>query len=318
MRKLTTATCLGIGVWWMTVSAIAAIKPCDELKNEIAAKIIANGALLYRLEIVNSTAVQSSDDIVGTCDGGNKRIIYSKGAVKPQSGQELASFPASIALVSIPPGAAVNDQLNIEQQNYRQLRDWKRHAELAADRAVSNNDANLYRAAVKFRDKLLPFFFQYFSASNVAEELLKHGYKAREAPTPPGKTAQIVACQKANYECQAVDPRVALFMAPVTLLPRGQPPPSQLPRPEPPRPLIRLPLFPGIEVPLPSPGPFGHFPVGPGQLPVPVPVPIPIPIPLPHIFGIPTPSSTPLGLPGNQPEIDLPGVGKQRVCVPWC
>jgi hypothetical protein len=62
----------------VTTGAYAyAAKPCDELKSEIAAKLEAKGAKDYTLEIV--PADQASDGkLVGTCEGGKKKIVYAK------------------------------------------------------------------------------------------------------------------------------------------------------------------------------------------------------------------------------------------------
>lgn len=55
--------------------AWAQLKPCDELKAEIAAKIDANGVKNYTLEIVASDQV-GDRKVVGSCEGGAKKIIY--------------------------------------------------------------------------------------------------------------------------------------------------------------------------------------------------------------------------------------------------
>ena len=55
------------------------IKPCDELKSEIAAKIDAKGVKDYQLEIVAAGDVKDQT-VVGSCEGGTKKITYSKGA----------------------------------------------------------------------------------------------------------------------------------------------------------------------------------------------------------------------------------------------
>lgn len=53
-------------------------KDCDELKSEIDAKIKANGVQAYTLEIVPQD--QATDGkVVGTCDGGTKKIVYKRG-----------------------------------------------------------------------------------------------------------------------------------------------------------------------------------------------------------------------------------------------
>lgn len=64
------------------LSAVAAqafeIKPCEELKSEIAAKLDAKGVKDYQLEIVPA-ADAGQANVVGSCEGGTKRITYSKG-----------------------------------------------------------------------------------------------------------------------------------------------------------------------------------------------------------------------------------------------
>jgi len=62
----------------LATSALAAVKPCEELKNEIEAKIQAQGVTSYTLEIVPNSEVKHPNMIVGTCQGGTKKIIYQK------------------------------------------------------------------------------------------------------------------------------------------------------------------------------------------------------------------------------------------------
>jgi len=61
-------------------------KACEELKTEIAAKLDAKGVKGYTLEIVAKDA-DAPGKSVGTCEGGTKKIMYSKGeaAAKPAS-----------------------------------------------------------------------------------------------------------------------------------------------------------------------------------------------------------------------------------------
>jgi hypothetical protein len=54
-------------------------KPCEELKAEIAKKVEANGAKVYTLEIVAKDK-DAEGKVVGTCEGGAKKIVYSKPA----------------------------------------------------------------------------------------------------------------------------------------------------------------------------------------------------------------------------------------------
>ena len=62
----------------MATSALAAPKPCEELKAEIEAKIQANNVSSYTLEIVTNEEVHDQNMVVGTCENGSKKIIYQK------------------------------------------------------------------------------------------------------------------------------------------------------------------------------------------------------------------------------------------------
>ena len=54
-------------------------KPCDELKGEIEAKIKKNGVDKFSLDVVESSADAKDGKVVGTCDGGTKKIVYKRG-----------------------------------------------------------------------------------------------------------------------------------------------------------------------------------------------------------------------------------------------
>jgi Protein of unknown function (DUF1161) len=54
-------------------------KPCEELKDEITKKLDAKGVKGYTLDIVAKDK-DAEGKTVGTCDGGTKKIIYSKTA----------------------------------------------------------------------------------------------------------------------------------------------------------------------------------------------------------------------------------------------
>jgi len=71
MKRLS----LVIALAFVLPSAWAQLKPCDELKAEIAAKIDANGVKNYTLEIVASDQV-GDRKVVGSCEGGSKKIVY--------------------------------------------------------------------------------------------------------------------------------------------------------------------------------------------------------------------------------------------------
>ena len=61
----------------MVSSHAFAAKPCDELKSEIAAKIEAKGVKVYTLEVVRADQV-ADRKVVGSCEGGTKKIVYTK------------------------------------------------------------------------------------------------------------------------------------------------------------------------------------------------------------------------------------------------
>jgi hypothetical protein len=54
-------------------------KACDELKGEIEAKIKKNGVDKFSLDIVDQAADAKDGKVVGTCDGGSKKIVYKRG-----------------------------------------------------------------------------------------------------------------------------------------------------------------------------------------------------------------------------------------------
>ncbi len=58
--------------------ALAQKKSCDELKGEIEAKLKEKGVTGYTLDIVASADVKDAK-VVGSCDGGTKKIVYKRG-----------------------------------------------------------------------------------------------------------------------------------------------------------------------------------------------------------------------------------------------
>jgi len=76
MRVLIALSALAL----MTAPALAqARKPCEELKTEIEEKIKKNGVPEFTLTIVEKDAPEDGK-VVGTCDGGTKKIVYKRGA----------------------------------------------------------------------------------------------------------------------------------------------------------------------------------------------------------------------------------------------
>ena len=58
-------------------AAFAEIKPCEELKAEIEAKLKEKGVKGYTLEIIPTDKVKDQK-IIGSCEGGTKKISYSR------------------------------------------------------------------------------------------------------------------------------------------------------------------------------------------------------------------------------------------------
>jgi predicted lipoprotein with Yx(FWY)xxD motif len=56
-----------------------AAKPCEELKSEIAAKLDEKKVAGYTLDIVDPDKA-GERKVVGSCDGGKKKIVYEKAA----------------------------------------------------------------------------------------------------------------------------------------------------------------------------------------------------------------------------------------------
>ena len=64
-------------------TALAAPKPCEELKAEIETKIQSAGVTSYTLEIVRNDEVSDPNMVVGSCENGTKKIIYQKNDDEP-------------------------------------------------------------------------------------------------------------------------------------------------------------------------------------------------------------------------------------------
>ena len=60
-------------------TAPTARKSCDDLKAEIGKKLDAKGVVGYALDPVEK-GKEGDGKVVGTCDGGTKSLIYSRGA----------------------------------------------------------------------------------------------------------------------------------------------------------------------------------------------------------------------------------------------
>lgn len=68
---------LSATVLLLTQSAVAAPKPCDELKAEIAAKLDEKGVKGYEITAVENDKVGDAQ-VIGSCDGGTKKLTYQR------------------------------------------------------------------------------------------------------------------------------------------------------------------------------------------------------------------------------------------------
>ena len=59
-------------------AAPAVRKPCEDLKAEIAKKLDAKGVVGYTLDAVDK-GKEGDGKIIGSCDGGTKSIVYTRG-----------------------------------------------------------------------------------------------------------------------------------------------------------------------------------------------------------------------------------------------
>jgi Protein of unknown function (DUF1161) len=69
-----------------------AAKPCEELKSEIAKKLDAKGVTAYSLEIVAKDK-DAEGKVVGTCEGGTKKIMYRRTATPAETPAKESSKP---------------------------------------------------------------------------------------------------------------------------------------------------------------------------------------------------------------------------------
>jgi hypothetical protein len=90
MRPLVTMAVLLLA----SASAFAqAAKPCEDLKAEIAKKLEAKGVKSYSLEIMAKDDKEGEGKVVGTCEGGTKKIVYLRTSTPPETPAPAATKP---------------------------------------------------------------------------------------------------------------------------------------------------------------------------------------------------------------------------------
>jgi hypothetical protein len=68
-------------------------KPCEDLKSEIAAKLDAKGVKGYSLDIVAKDQDAAEGKVVGTCEAGSKKIVYTRKPAAPAAPAKEATKP---------------------------------------------------------------------------------------------------------------------------------------------------------------------------------------------------------------------------------
>lgn len=75
VKLIAAAVVVGLAI---SAPALAQRKDCGELRGEIEAKIKKNGVEKFSLDVVEADK-QADGKVVGTCDGGTKKIVYKRG-----------------------------------------------------------------------------------------------------------------------------------------------------------------------------------------------------------------------------------------------
>ncbi len=55
----------------------ASATPCDEVRSQIEAKVKGHGVKTYSLDVVEAAGVKDQK-VVGSCEGGKKKIVYKR------------------------------------------------------------------------------------------------------------------------------------------------------------------------------------------------------------------------------------------------
>ena len=61
----------------ISATSWAAVTSCDEIKSKIETKLEGKGVKNYTLQ-VTAKDVDTKDRVVGSCEGGSKKIIYTR------------------------------------------------------------------------------------------------------------------------------------------------------------------------------------------------------------------------------------------------
>jgi hypothetical protein len=81
---------MGAGLLLPLCSHAQGAKACEDLKSEIAQKLDAKGVKSYSLEIVEKDK-DAEGKVVGTCEGGTKKIVYRRSATSAEDATKQPS-----------------------------------------------------------------------------------------------------------------------------------------------------------------------------------------------------------------------------------
>jgi hypothetical protein len=81
IQKTSLSLCAGAtALLWCFTGAAGAAQSCDELRERIDAKVRASGATHYTVNTLDADAtVGASGKVVGSCELGTKKIVYTRG-----------------------------------------------------------------------------------------------------------------------------------------------------------------------------------------------------------------------------------------------
>lgn len=70
-------TFLALSLTCLSASSFATVMSCEDLKTKIETKLAGKGVKNYTLEVVDKKT-ETTDRVVGSCEGDKKKIIYHK------------------------------------------------------------------------------------------------------------------------------------------------------------------------------------------------------------------------------------------------
>jgi outer membrane lipoprotein-sorting protein len=91
-RLMRALLAIAIAMFVPVCASAQGAKPCEDLKSEIAKKLDDRGVKSYSLDIVAKD--QDTDGkVVGTCEGGAKKIVYRRGGAVAEPAAKESSKP---------------------------------------------------------------------------------------------------------------------------------------------------------------------------------------------------------------------------------